>query len=111
MGSMIRRAMVVAGTVMVLLGFAVGVASATVAVSWSPSGSFDYGTLSAAHRSSSQAFTLTNAGSSATSALKIALTTLTSRSSAFTKAADTCTGTSLGPKKSCSVTVTYTVTA
>ena len=113
MRGMIRRAMVVAGAAVVLPGLAAGVASAsgTVALSWSPSGTFSYGTLNAGQTSPPQAFTLTNSGSSATAALKIALTSVTGPASAFTKTADTCTGTSLGPKKSCSVTVTYTAPA
>jgi hypothetical protein len=50
-----------------------------------------------------QAFTLRNSGSATTSALKIGM----SGSSTFTKTMDTCTGTSLGPAKSCSVTITF----
>jgi hypothetical protein len=47
-------------------------------------------------------FTLKNSGGSATSALTITVT-----GSAFTISADSCTGTSLGPGKSCAVTVSY----
>jgi hypothetical protein len=50
----------------------------------------------------SQAFTLTNTGDKATSALTITLS-----GSAFTKTAEGCSATSLGKGKSCSVTVRY----
>lgn len=114
MRGMIRRAMVVAGPVVVLLGLAAGAASARgVAASWSPTtspGTFSYNSSFSngqpvnPGQTFSQKFALTNSGSSATSALKITLTP----SSAFATSHDTCTGTSLGPKKSCSITVSYT---
>jgi hypothetical protein len=108
MRGLIRRAVVAAGVSVVLLGPAAGVAraSGTVALGWSPqtSGSYSYGTVSVSQTPKpSQTFILKNAGTSATAALK---TTLTG-SAAFTKTADTCAGTSLGPGKSCSVTVRY----
>jgi hypothetical protein len=110
MRSRIRRAAVAAGAALVLLGPATGVARASGApvLSWAPTtsaGTYNYGTLTAG-QTLSQAFTLTNSGGTATSALKIRL----AGSSAFTKTADTCTATSLGPKKSCSVTITYAPT-
>jgi hypothetical protein len=54
----------------------------------------------------SKTFTLTNSGGVATGALKVSLT----GASAFSKTADTCTAASLGPKKTCSVTVQYAPT-
>jgi hypothetical protein len=82
-------------------------ASGPPVLSWAPSsaGTYNYGTLTAG-QTASQAFTLTNSGGKATAVLKITLT----GAAAFTKTADTCTGTSLGPKKSCSVTVQYAPT-
>jgi alpha-tubulin suppressor-like RCC1 family protein len=53
----------------------------------------------------SQTFTLTNSGGRATAVLTIALA-----GAGFTKTADSCRGTSLGPRKSCSVTVRYSPT-
>jgi hypothetical protein len=114
MDGLLRRATVVAGTAMVVLVAMAGVASAsgTVVLGWSPSGTSDYGTLSPGATSSPQAFKLTNTGGSATSMLKITVTPAAGTpASAFTKTADTCSGTSLGPKKSCSVSVTFTAPA
>lgn len=65
----------------------------------------DYGTLSVG-QTASQTFVLKNSGGSATVALTVSL----SGSVAFTKRADSCTATSLGPNKMCSVTVTYAPT-
>jgi hypothetical protein len=79
-------------------------ASQTPATSWSPvtsAGTYDYGTLTAGN-TASKTFTLTNSGSSATSALTITLT-----GPAFIKTADSCTGISLGPGTSCTVAVSY----
>jgi hypothetical protein len=67
--------------------------------------SLDYGTLSVG-QTASQTFVLKNSGGSATGALTVSL----SGSVAFTKRADSCTATSLGPNKMCSVTVTYAPT-
>lgn len=83
-----------------------GLAAQAPAVAWSPvtaSDGFDYGTIPAGH-SVSQAFTLANGGRSASSTLAIALT----GSAAFVVDADDCTGRSLGPGRSCTVTVRYT---
>jgi hypothetical protein len=87
-----------------------GVASAATGpvLSWGPTtspGSYSYGQL-AAGQTASTMFTLTNSGGSATSALRITLT----GSAAFSTTADTCTGTSLGPRKTCHVTVAYAPT-
>lgn len=88
-----------------LLAPAVGQAASGPAIAFNPS-SNDYGTIDA-NTTASQTFTLRNSGGKATSALKVTLT----GSSAFSVTADSCTGTSLGPKKSCSVTVQYAPTA
>ena len=69
----------------------------------STNGVYDYGTVS---QTASQTFTLTNSGGSASGALRVGLT----GSAAFTKTADACTGTSLGPRKSCTVTVAFSPT-
>jgi hypothetical protein len=76
------------------------------ALAWSPStsGAYDYGTLDAgAGATKSVNFTLTNSGGMAAGTLKVTL----SGSSAFTLTTDGCTGRSLGPKKTCGVTVQY----
>jgi hypothetical protein len=65
---------------------------------------YDFGTL-APNSTASQTFTLTNSGGKGTGRLTLAL----SGSAAFSITAETCT--SLGPRKSCSVTVTYAPTA
>jgi uncharacterized repeat protein (TIGR01451 family) len=52
----------------------------------------------------SQTFSLTNGGGSATSALVVSLT----GSAAYAKSQDRCTAISLGPKKSCAITIRYT---
>ena len=64
--------------------------------------SYDYGTIDSG-TTASKTYTLTNSGGTATRALTVSLPD----PSAFSKTADTCTGTSLGPNKSCSVTVQY----
>lgn len=66
------------------------------------SGAYDYGELEIG-ASASQTFTLTNTGGKATRALSVALT----GADAFAITADTCTGTAIGPGKSCQVTVAY----
>jgi hypothetical protein len=115
MRGLIWRAAVVAGAV-VVLGPAAGVASAgasgTVKLGWSPSDTFSFGGFNAGATSPPEAFKLTNSGTSGTGALKVTLTPASGTpASAFTKTADTCTGTSLGPNKSCSVSVAYTAPA
>jgi hypothetical protein len=69
------------------------------ALSFSPS-PFDFGSV-AAGSSQSKMLTLRNAGDSASGALKVSL----SGSGAFTIANDRCSARSLGPRKSCAVTV------
>jgi hypothetical protein len=70
--------------------------------------SYDFGLLSAGTKR--QEFILTNLGGSASASLMVTLA-LASSSAGFTKTADNCTGSSLGPRKSCSVKVRYTFTA
>src|SRR6266545_586956 len=91
-----------------LLMPAAGQAEGEPSLAFTPStnGAYDYGTVVVC-QTASQTFTLTNSGGSATAALTVALT----GSAAFTKTADACTATSLGPGKSCSVTVVYSPTA
>lgn len=77
-------------------------------LSWTPAtgtGSYDYGTIDAG-TSSVQTFTLRNSGGAGSSVLKISLT----GSSAYSITGNTCSGTSLGPKKTCTVTVQYAPT-
>ena len=104
---LIRRAAVMAGTAAVVLGSAAGVASAGGApvLAWSSpgvsAGTFSYDTV-AGGSTTRQTFTLTNSGGSASAVLTVTVT-----GPAFTVQSDTCTGTSLGPRKSCTVTVAY----
>jgi hypothetical protein len=82
-------------------------------IAWSPITSsppptYDYGT--AGGGTVSKTFTLTNSGGSATSALRVTLT-LGPGSSGFTITSDACSATSLGPRKTCTVSVSYTLTA
>jgi hypothetical protein len=82
----------------------VGQAARLPATAFGPS-SYDYGTIDAG-ATASTTFTLRNSGGSATGALSVSLM----GSSAFSVTAETCTARSLGPRKSCSVTVQYTPT-
>ena len=110
MRGMIRIIVTAAAVGAALLVPTAGQAGGAPSLAWSPStnGSYDYGTLdAAASQTKSQTFTLTNSGGAATGMLTVTL----SGSAAFTKTADGCSATSLGPKKSCSVTVQYAPTA
>jgi hypothetical protein len=107
--------LLVAGSAVVLLlvvsasGQAAAAPSAAgPSISWSPTAgppppTFDFGSQTGVV---TQAFKLTNSGGTATSALKITV----SPSPPFAITVDGCTGTSLGPKKSCSVTVSFSPT-
>ena len=81
--------------------------SRTPSIDWSPSttGGFDFG-LVAVGKTALQTFTLTNSGGSASAALTVTL----SGPPTVTIAEDNCTATSLGPGKSCTVTVEYAPT-
>ena len=75
---------------------------------WTPStaGGFDFG-LVGVGKTATQTFTLSNSGGSASAALTITL----SDAAGLSLTEDNCTGTSLGPGKSCTVTVEYAPTA
>src|SRR5262249_38264958 len=75
---------------------------------WTPStaGGFAFG-LAGVGKTATQTFTLANSGGSASAALTVTLTDAPGLS--ITE--DNCTGTSLGPNKSCTVTVAYAPTA
>jgi virginiamycin B lyase len=104
MRGLIRSIVAAAAAAAALLVPAAGQGAGAPALAWSPAtnGAYDYGTITVG-QTASQTFRLTNSGGSATRILTVAL----SGSSAFTKTADGCTATSLGPRKSCSVTVQY----
>jgi hypothetical protein len=63
---------------------------------------FDYGQVTVG-QTASQTFTLANSGGKASRALRVTLAGPTE----FTITADRCTGRSLGPRKSCTVTVQF----
>jgi hypothetical protein len=85
--------------VLALLAPAVGRAGGAPVLTFNLS-SYNFGTLTP-NTTASQTFTLTNSGGKGTGRLTLAL----SGSAAFSITAETCT--SLGPRKSCTVTVTY----
>jgi hypothetical protein len=98
--SLVAGGLIALGLLVPTAGRAAGRPAATFSQS-----SYDYGTIDAG-TTASKTFTLRNSGGSATGALSVSLT----GSSAFSKTADTCTATSLGPKKSCTVTIQYAPT-
>jgi hypothetical protein len=109
MGGSIRIFVVVAAAALGLLLFAaLGQAGGSPSLSWSPStqGGFDFGTVGVGDNQS-QTFTLTNSGGSASADLTVSVT----GPETFTVTSDGCSGTSLGPNKSCTVTVEYAPTA
>jgi hypothetical protein len=81
----------------------VGQAGSAPSTAFTPA-SVNFGSVSSG--SSSRTLTLKNTGGSATAVLSLAL----SGSPAFVLTADHCSGTSLGPNKSCTATVTYSPT-
>ena len=97
------------GAAVVTLMFAatVGQAARPAVIAWSPAtnGTFDYGAVDVG-QAASQTFALTNSGRAATGALRVSLGSATE----FSITADACTGTALGPRKSCNVTVQYAPT-
>jgi hypothetical protein len=110
MRAVFMRGAVIIGTAAVVIGSAAGMASAgsPPAPAWSgpgvSAGSFDYGSVNAGTTLTPPAtFTLTNNGGSATAALTVTVT-----GNAFALENDHCTGTNLGPRKSCTVQVSYT---
>src|SRR6266542_2964477 len=108
MRGLIRSIVAAGAAAAALLVPAAGQGAGPPALAWSPAtnDAYDYGTVTVG-QTASQTFTLTNSGGSATGILTVAL----SGSSAFTKTADGCTATSLGPRKSCTVTVQYSPSA
>jgi len=101
-------AAVAAGALLVAVaGGQAGGSPPTPSIDWSPStsGGFDFG-LVAVGKTASQTFTLTNSGGSASAALTVTL----SGPPTVTITDDACTATSLGPGKSCTVTVQYAPT-
>src|SRR2546421_7576201 len=79
-------------------------AGGTASLTWSPAtvGGNNYGKLEAGH-TKSETFKLTNSGGQASAVLTITL----SGSAAFSITSNGCLGRSLGPGKSCNVTVEY----
>jgi hypothetical protein len=78
------------------------------ALGFSPS-SGTFGPVAAGSTTSAETFTLMNSGGSATGALAISLSG--PGAAAFAVTSDTCSATSLGPNKRCTVMVTYTGTS
>ena len=108
MRGVIRRAVMAVGAVALLLGLPAAVASAGSApavLGFQPV-AHDYGEVSVGQSSEHQ-FRLANTGGRASSALTVTVSGMRG----FTITADTCTGTSLGPGKSCTVTVRFTPVA
>ena len=87
---------------------AAGHAAGAPAIAFNPS-SHDFGVVAVDADSATQEFSLTNSGSNATGALNVSLSP--DSSPAFSIIDDHCTAVSLGPKKSCTVTVKYDPTS
>ena len=104
MRGVVGRAAVLVLVVVGLLGAPVAVASAGAgpAVLAFERSQYAYGLVSIGARPE-RVFTLANSGGRASGALTVSV----AGSAAFSAAADTCTGTSLGPGKSCTVTVRF----
>jgi hypothetical protein len=81
---------------------AIAVTPPPAALAFTPA-PFDYGQVGTGQASSPQTFTLANTGGQATGALTDTLT----GSAAFTLTGDTCTGISLAPGETCTVTVRF----
>src|SRR5256712_6026379 len=105
---MLAAAVAAGASLVVVVGGQAGGSPRTPSIDWSPStsGGFDFG-LVAVGKTASQTFTLTNSGGSASAALTVTL----SGPPTVTITDDTCTATSLGPGKSCTVTVQYAPTS
>lgn len=107
MRGVIGRAALAAATALVLVGLPASVASAGAApavLAFRPA-PYDYGHVTVGQKPE-RVFTLANAGGRASSSMTVQV----SGSTAFSVTADTCSGTSLGPGKSCTVTVRFTPT-
>src|SRR5690242_5588805 len=108
MRGVIRRTVVAASAVLVMLALPATVASAGSApadLAFHPA-AHDYGPVSVG-QTREQQLRLANTGGRASSALTVTV----SGSPAFRIAVDSCTGRSLGPGKSCTVTVSLTPAA
>ncbi len=92
-----------AGLAVVAAGPAAAAGPPVLAFTPSP---YDYGQVTVGQKAS-QTFTLANSGDSASGTVTITLT----GAAAFTITADQCTGTSLGPRKSCTVAVRFAPTS
>lgn len=102
-----RAAFVVFGSLaIVALTAAPSWAGGAASLGWSPlkPGGNNYGTVEGGS-SKSETFTLTNAGGKASASLTVKVTN--SKGTSFSITSDGCSGRSLGPRKSCSVTVRF----
>ena len=100
----VRRTVTVAGAVLVVSASVAGTAMAKAAppvLAFSPA-PYDYQQITVG-QAASQVFTLKNTGGSASADLAVTVP----GAAAFTVTADGCSGTSLGPGKSCTVTVRF----
>ena len=100
----VRRTVMVAGAVVVASASAAGTAMAKPeppVLAFSPA-PYDYQQVTVG-QAATQVFTLKNTGGSASADLAVTVP----GSAAFTVTADGCSGTSLGPRKSCTVTVQF----
>jgi hypothetical protein len=105
-------AAIVAGGTVLAWGGAAQAAQVPPALAWSPttSGTYDFGIVDGVGgKTPTQTFTLTNSGGSSTGTLAPVALTNTS-GTAFSITSDRCSGLSLGPRKSCQVTVEYAPT-
>jgi len=91
-----------------LLAPAVGHAAGAPAIAFDPS-SHDFGVIAVDAAPATKDFTLRNSGTNATGALKVSFSP--DSSPAFSIIDDHCTAVSLGPRKSCTVTVIYDPTS
>ena len=103
MHSLIRRAAVAAGAVIMVLGAGVEVAAASAGpvLAFTPA-PYGFGQVPAG-QTAAKTFTLANTGSRATGVLRVTMP----GSAEFTITADTCAGARLRPGKSCAVTVQF----
>ena len=107
--SLFSAFVLVAAGLVLLAPAAVGAKSSAPSLAWSPTtstGTFNYGTVTVGG-TPSPAFTLKNSGGVGSSALAVSLT----GSSAFAITANACTAVSLGPAKTCGVTLQYSPSA
>jgi VCBS repeat-containing protein len=104
----VRWAAAIAAVVLIVVAATAGSASAMSSppsLAFTPPSPFDFGNVLVG-QSASKTFTVMNTGGQATAALRVSR----SGDGAFTVTGNTCTATSLGPKKSCTVTVKFAPT-